>query len=63
MVWVTTCGHVLIKWYGSKIEKELGFLEGSLEFETKSERSKFVAGNFSFYIWTCGSVADERYAN
>ena len=60
MVWVTTCGHALIKWYGSKIEEELGFLEGSLEFETESERSKFVAGDFSFYIWTCGNVADER---
>ena len=34
-----------------------------IEFETDSDRSKFVAGDFSFYARTCRSVVDKRYAN
>ena len=64
MVWVTTCGHALVKWY-DRIEQESGSLsvQPFFEFKTESERSKFMAGDFSFYTQTCGSVADEHNVN
>ena len=62
-MWVTTCGLLLVGYYlwacvskVSKIEEESDFSEGSLcaaiflKFATESARSKFVAGDFSFWV-------------
>ena len=66
LVW---CGLLLVGMHSKVVWIETEQESGSLsvqpffEFKTESEKSKFMAGDFSFYTQTCRSVADERYVN